>query len=109
MQTYDGPFVPQMLPTSATLQKWPSASGLTGDFLSRRLGSWDWVSDQAYLLCVRQRGTKTYRTQRAAPVYQEVNLARPALCFPQRLAFYQWRPNQADVPAAGERSAVFQG
>ncbi len=42
---------------------------------------WDWVAGLTYLLCVRDRGTKTYRTQRAPPVCLDVYPSNAALCF----------------------------
>jgi hypothetical protein len=52
---------------------------------------WDWAPGRDYTLCVRERGTKTARVERAPAVYLAPNYLRPALCFPQTFAYHVWR------------------
>ncbi|GLI59332.1 hypothetical protein VaNZ11_001190, partial [Volvox africanus] len=50
----------------------------------------EWPPGATYRLCVRERGTKTSRVQRAPAIYLQSNPTCPAQCFPRTLALYMW-------------------
>ncbi|GIL93774.1 hypothetical protein Vretimale_78, partial [Volvox reticuliferus] len=57
----------------------------------------EWPPGATYRLCIRERGTKTSRIQRAPAVYLQSNPTCPARCFPRTLALYMWRARQPDA------------
>ncbi|KXZ41017.1 hypothetical protein GPECTOR_973g240 [Gonium pectorale] len=66
-----------------------------------------WAAGSSYAFCVREQGTKTYRTVRAPAVY--LNTREDwALCFPRTFAYYLWRCRQVDVAGCAVVDYLFR-